>query len=197
MNITPENTIEHSQLETDATEYLTAAGFVVAEAPYHATMAEEDVEALQQTVTPTALYIRSRADRIAIRQSPPLVFEWEAKTHTTNKRHDCTLEALPVAIHLLKAQLDIRCLYVYRDPYKGYEVGFWIHDFPEVRVIMIPDRWGDAWTAWFQGVFSNFFPGVKIVDRIKTRGSGDPFLIIDESIIRELPGWTDLIDRIK
>ena len=193
MNITPESTHKHTELEAEVTEYLIDEGFLVAQAPYHTTMDDKMVKALQNLYTPTSMYVRSRADRIAVRERPPLVFEWEAKTHASSYRHDCTIELYPVIAHILKARLDVRCLYIYRDPWKGYDFGFWIRELPEVRAIMIPDRWDDAWTSWYMSYCKRFFPKTPIRTGMRTRGSGDPFLIIDESIIKELPHWKEQI----
>lgn len=193
MLITPQSTKAHSKLEDDVTAFLNECGFLVEQAPYHTTMSIEMVSVLQDLYTPTSLYLRSRADRIAVRAYPPLAFEWEAKTHTSSRLHDCTIEVYPVAAHLLKSSMDVRCLYIYRDVEKGYDVGFWIHQMPDIRVIMIPDRWNRAWTAWHKSYCNRFFPATSIRTGTRSNGTGDPFLIIDESIVRGLPHWKDLI----
>lgn len=195
MRISPDNK-EHAQLEDDVTNYLEQRGFCVADAPYHNTMRTKVVKTLQYTTTPTSLYIRTRADRIAIRDNPPLVFQWEAKTHQSKEKHDCVIELTPILFHLALVDYDVRCLYVYRDLYKGYDAGFWMHNFPKVRSIMIPDCWNQYWTKWFKDLCVATLPETEVVSGIVSRGTGDPFLIIDESIIRKLSSWKNLIKEV-
>jgi hypothetical protein len=187
----------HQALENSVTEYLKSVGYFVDSAPYHDKMYDEIVRALQNIYTPTALYLRSRADRIAVRSNPPSVFEWEVKTHASAARHDCTLEAYPICVHILKHRfLGVRCLYVYWDPIRNYNVGWWIHQMPPIKVIMIPPRWRDEQIEWFESLFTEILPDIDIVPLKKlTKGSNDPFLIIDEKSIRELPHWKGLISN--
>lgn len=192
MQITPENQA-HEKLEQDAKDFLSELGFLTDEATYHTVMNLEVKDRLSRIYTPTSLYLRGRADRIAVHKSLPLVFEWEAKTHESRNLHDMLLEALPLCHHLIKAQLDVECLYVYRNPHKNHEAGFWIKDIPTVRIIMIPSRWSGDQISWFTGQFKRFFPETDIRSTGSNAGSGDPFLIIDESTVTRLPHWKDCI----
>jgi len=194
MYITPENQA-HKKLEQDAKDFLSELGFLTDEATYHTVMNPEVKDRLSRIYTPTSLYLRGRADRIAVHKSLPLVFEWEAKTHESRSRHDMLLEALPVCHHLIKAQLGVECLYVYRNPHKNHEAGFWVKDIPAARIIMIPSRWNADQISWFKGQFKRFFPEIEIRSVGRTAGTDDPFLIINESIVMRLPHWKDCIRR--
>jgi len=194
--INPDNPI-HKNLEKEVKDYLEQNDFVTYEATYHSLLEEKYARLFSRIETPTSLYLRTRADRVAFRVAySPTVFEWEAKTHTSQKYHDMTLEALPMCHHLSKAELDVRCLYVYRNPYKNHECGFWVHNMPPIRIIMIPSRWTDVWKKWFRNKFEPRFPDIKIVDTLGNGGSGDPFLIIDECEVEKLPHWSSLINDI-
>jgi len=184
---------QHQRLEDDVSQFLIEQGFLVDDATYHDNMDERVVRVLQNIYTPTGLYLRGRADRVAVRGIPPMVFEWEAKTHVSRARHDITVEALPLCHHIVKARLDVKCLYCYRNEHKGHEVGFWIHDMPEPRIIMIPNRWRPTQQDWFEEKFREIIPGVDIRRIGRTRGANDPFVIIDESKIADMPHWKDLI----
>ncbi len=163
---------------------------------YHTRLPKLIARLLASRFDATSLYLRARADRIAIHKELPLTFEWEAKTHESKERHNISLEALPLIYHLNKAKLGVKCLYVYRDdkisPIR--EVGFWIHALPPIDVIMIPDRWNKEMTKWYRNIISQNLPGIHIVENVPVRGSGDPFVIIKEDYIDYLPHWKYLID---
>ena len=197
----------HKALEQDAIDLFKEYGFSISEATYHSVMDDSVVKILQDLWTPTALYLRGRADRVAVRKSPPMALQWEAKTHESKKYHDMTLEVLPVCAYLALCRLGIDCLYVYRDPptiknkeivHLGYEKGFWICNIPDPRVIMIPQRWptqalNQVWTEKCKDRIRSFFPDTPIRITNQNYGSGDPFLIIDESVVVNLPDWREII----
>jgi len=188
---------EHKKLEEDVQDFLQERKFIVTEATYHTVLPTIARVRLQEVYSPTALYVRGRADRIAIHKRRDIVFEWEAKTHESEEYHDMTLEALPLCHHLIKAQLDVECLYVYRNPHKNHEVGFWIRDLPAIRNIMIPERrWSSEQVNWFESQFRSLLPETKIIRITRSRGTGDPFLIIDESVVSKLFHWKDCIYSI-
>lgn len=186
----------HKVLEERVKEYLIEKGFFVVQAPYHTTMPDSIVKLLGRRNSPSSLYLRGRADRIAIHRIKEIEFEWEAKTHYSQNKHDMTIEALPLAFHLAKAQWGVRCLYIYWNPFTDHEVGFWMHELPDMRVILIPrNRWDENHRLWFQGIFRHHFPGVPVsAPIIRSDGSLDPFAIIDESVFDTLPHWKELID---
>jgi len=195
--ITPDTSEFHKELIKDVTDFLRQLEFRVDSAPYHKKMEQEITGVLQYMDDPTSLYLRGRADRIAVLEDPPLVFEWEAKTHENKDKHDMLLEALPLAFHVLKAQYGVKCLYVYRNPHRDHQVGFWVHEIPDIRVIIIPrNRWDENKRLWFRGIFRDCFPGIHTSEPLLRGcpGSYDPFAIIDESIVSTLLHWRELID---
>ena len=191
-NITPDSATEHTALEAEVGEYLIGLGFEIASATYHTVMPGNVRDLLQNNYSPTALYLRGRSDRIAVRPDG-VVFEWEAKTHGKSGRDMC-VEALPLAHHILKARLDVRCLYVYRHLALGHEAGFWVHQLPPIRDLYIPTfRWSQQQIAWFGSVFNEIFPGTPVRMMSHVFGTGDPFLVIAERVIKTLPHWKDAI----
>lgn len=193
MKVSPDNR-HHAQLEADVTEFLHSLGFLTASATYHDVMEPELVRVLQTRESATALSLRTRADRVAIHVDVPAEFEYECKTHLSRRYHDMTVEAYPLALHVIKARYGVRCLYAYRNPIQRHQYGFWVHDLPEIREIMIPGRWSKEQTAWFETVFADAFPGTKLraLGR-RTAGSGDPFAVIDKEVLPRLPDWRDLV----
>ena len=183
----------HQELEADVKQFLASLDYLTAEATYHSVMPDEVKRVLQNAYSATALCIRGRADRVAVHKAGGDVFEWEAKTHKSRSRHDMTIEALPLCHHLAKARLDVECLYCYRNLFKHQEAGFWVRELPPIRVVMIPGRWTEEKARWFKEKFVLYLPGVDVVRSGSNRGSGDPFAIVDESIVDVLPHWQKLI----
>jgi hypothetical protein len=171
------NNPDHVQLEADVAELLGELGYLTDSATYHTVMRKEVQDLLKFCNTPTGLYIRGRADRIAIHKHATLCFIWEAKTRRDSTYEDVLIEALPLAHHV---RSGIRCLYVFRHCGRGleYEGAFWTDNLPPINQIIIPTRWGDEYMDYFRSVFSGVFPTVPIQERQKTRGSDDPYVII-------------------
>jgi len=67
---------------------------------------------------------------------------------------------------------------------------------PPVHVIVIPSRWNELQKQYFKEVFKLALPQVRIEFRGKTKGSGDPFLIINESEIKKMSHWKELIQEM-
>jgi len=194
MDITPESCIDHQSLEVRIRTLLRDLGFLTVEETYHTIMPLEIKTALQNMYNPTALYLRGRADGVAIHPTLNIAFEWEAKTHVSTRYHDMTLEALPVCHHIAKSQLGAECIYCYHNPHTGHEKGFWSYNLPAIRELVIPGRWTDSQRLWFEVTFRKFLPGdITIRHTESNKGSGDPFIIIDESTVNELVSWRDLI----
>ena len=192
MIASPDNT-DHKSLEQTVNDFLTSAGFLTASATYHDVMPPELVRTLRNRRSMTAQSLRTRADRVAVHRSRPIEFEYECKTHLSDRYHDMTVEALPLALHVAKARYGVKCLYCYHNPHTGQELGFWVHDLPPIRELRMPEeRWNAEETAWFRAVFSDAFPDVKVIESF-SRGSGDPFAVIDEFTLSGLPDWRSLI----
>lgn len=200
LNIKPDD-LDHANLEKDVTTCFETYGFLVSQATYHSVMPNSIVKILQNLWTPTALYLRGRADRVAVRRNPPCAIQWEAKTHKSRKWHDMTIEVLPLCAHLALLSMGIKCLYAYRDKWARHNAGFWTYDMPDPRVIMIPLRWqtqdrNENWVSYCTGQIKHFFPNVPTRTIANNRGSGDPFAIIDESTVKSMPHWHTLIDQL-
>lgn len=184
----------HANLEKRVLAYLGSRDYVSYAAPYHDSFPPEITRILQYRFSLTALHLRGRADRIAVHAHKKIEFEWEAKTHESKKYGDLTLEALPLTHHRYKALLGVRCLYVF--DVNGREGGFWVHKLPPIRVLMYTDRveWAPFKTLLIPRMESALSP-LQVRDGVRPMGSGDPFVVIDESVISSLPHWSELIDN--
>jgi len=152
------------------------------------------VRALSRNSFPTALYLRTRADRIAVNPLNGQVFEWEAKSRNSSSR-GILVEALPLAFHLVQARLAVRCLYAFRNVHLGTNYGFWCRTLPAIEEIVIPGNRPGNVVAWFTGVFEDAFPGVPILLHPGVKGSGDPYAVIDR--VEGLPDWRELLARLQ
>ena len=128
----------HKNLEDDVTDYLLDKGFIVHQSTYHEVMPRVLARILSLRFSLTALYLRGRADRIAIHRELPIEFEWEAKTHARKDKRDLTIEALPLVHHMAKSRLGVDCLYAAR--VHGKDVGFWVSNLPEIKCVFLPLR---------------------------------------------------------
>ena len=57
---------KHEKLENDVVAFIESLGGKCYAAPYHETLPKDAIEALQLNFTLTSLYLRGRADKIAI-----------------------------------------------------------------------------------------------------------------------------------
>lgn len=189
--------IRHQTLEFSAATFLRSSGFHYYSATYHDVLRDRqklgDVNArqvcdrLQLLDTPTALYVRTRPDRIAVHKTLPICFELEFKTRLPSTRQtNMTFEAIPFAHNVLKSRLGVKTLYCYSD--SGMERGFWCSAHPPIACIFIPTR-SAALEAYLQGVF----PNVSMVPLPWTRGSDDAFVKIEFDEISKCCDWRDLV----
>lgn len=190
---------DHDDFETIVVAgYLKNRGYLLGEATYHAVLPPAVAETLKQRYSPTSLYLRTRADRIAVHKTDAIEFEWEVKT--VNREGDdaqnFALELVPLFMHKAKAQHGVRCLYAMRNIRRLWDVGFWCDSIPKVRTVFIPGRWGahPAIRTWFCDIAKQAFPNAPVVDLKSTDGSDDPFVVIAESDAARLPSWQRLID---
>lgn len=187
---------QHTAFESAVLKWLNENGFHSTSATYHDVMKKETVDFLHLRFTPTALYVRGRADRMVFHKKHMIDFEVECKTHINPNRDDMLIEMLPLAHHLSKVSLGVDCLYAYQDM-KGREYGFWCSEIPKIKVIFIPSRWNKNLLPFFQNVASKIFPEIEVVTDIHVGGSGDPFLIISRKTLDSLPDWKNLVlDKI-
>ena len=181
----------HAALEAEILEILESRGYLVASAPYHDRMPSALVRALSCNSFPTSLYLRTRADRVAVNPGNGQVFEWEAKTRDSSSS-GMLLEALPLAFHIVQARYAVRCLYAFRNVRLGTNYGFWCRRAPAIEEIVIPtgNKVPNA-VYWFKEVFDDAFPGIPVRTTTRVCGSNDPYAVIDR--VCELPHWRELL----
>lgn len=191
---------QHSQLERDVAQFIVDQGGITAKAAYHDVMPKVIIDRLRKDFSWTGQYLRGRSDRIAIFDNGKS-FQWEAKTHKSHKYRDITLEALPLAHHILDSWLGVKCLYCHRDPYNGNaNKGFWVDEVPPIRDIQIPKILGSGYLSLSENgqkqikeTFRFIWRDTPIYFPEKTRGSGDPFIVIEENEKQKLQDWHILI----
>lgn len=189
----------HSDLERDVIAYLIQRGFHIEdESVYHKRMSAAAAKNLAAMWTPTALYERTRPDFMAIHRRYPIAFYVEPKTHKSSQRHDMCIEAYPLYCRM-REWLDsrVQTLYVYRNPAEGHllEAGFWARGVPSPRCIYVPEKWQDFWRDYFTNCFRAVWGQVPIRDFPTTRGSNDPFAVIDERTAQLIPHWKEQIEN--
>lgn len=184
----------HVELEKRVADYLDTRGFITDEATYHTAYRTDSQRLLMRRDDPTALYIRAKADRIALHKFRPVTFEWDAKTHQRRDSRNMALEVMPIVTHLATVPIGVRCLYAYHNPFTGFDGGFWLDTMPSVSVVFLPSRWQGQRRAWYADLIRRYFPDVTVRDLDRYGGSGDPFFLVNESDVIRLPHWQALID---
>jgi len=191
----------HEEFETEVSQHLENGGWKTHSLVYHSNVDPQLAELLAeaQQVSPTAIYVTSRSDRIAIHPKHHRVFQFELKTHLPDSPPNMAIEALPLAFHSQVSRMGVRVMYICRNYKTGREYGFWCNAIPAIDRIMIPlRRWNATMIAYYRGVFELAFPGVKIVawDAFGN-GSGDPFALISPASLRAGTfDWKDEIRRL-
>jgi hypothetical protein len=176
----------HSVLQDDVTSFLDDQGFLIASAAYHDVMRPDPVRRLQAMRNLTALYVRARADRVAIHKRWDLTFQFELKTNT-GVHQNMAIEALPLAHHIASSKLGNETLYIYRG--EGVEGGFWASDPLPIECLKLPSKWQDL-----RPFLASAFPGVRIDSIPRVSGSGDPFIVISKARLpMVLVNWRDEI----
>lgn len=199
-NMGPTDSKSHDKLEKEVTDYLWRKGFWVANLTYHENLIDAQSKALSKRYSPTALYLRTGADGIAVHNENLIEFEWEVKTGgAMSNAKNMFLEMLPLVFHRRKAELGIRCLYAYRNCNLPYEIGFWVRDMPEIDAIIIPSRWNEIQKQYFVDIAKRHFPYIKLDVHPSDkdyRGSGDPYIRCPYWKVKRLPHWTYFIDNL-
>lgn len=207
MAFNPKN---HDAFEADALDWLEGQGFLCDKATYHEKMARQMIELLQSRYSLTSLYVRTRADRIAAHRELPIEFEWEAKTE--NKYPNIAVEMIPLAHHISKSKLGVRCLYICRMtapakqengpspsqalPKKSIrEFGFWANKniLPLVNAVFVPDRWDGPEYENFRLIARTRFPNADQMHGFAVNGSGDPYVLINEHNLVDLRDWRTMV----
>ena len=182
----------HAALEARVETYLQDKGFSVWQMTYHECLPKELATTLSRQFDETSLYLRGRADRVAIGHD--VSFEYECKTTSTGDYKNIAVEVLPLLHHLLQTRLGVRCLYAHWNTITGREVGFWVKDRPPVELAWFPPngRWGDA--TWLRHACLELLPEAR-PKTAPVKGSGDPFVLIAADTAEMLPHWKMQIDR--
>lgn len=191
----------HNEFEEEVIAYLKSEGFLVHPWGYEKTFDRPIVDVLKFRDSPTALYIRTLADYMAVHPTQKLEFLFDAKTAGKSKYRNWAIEAAPLALKIGEAKHGIQCLYVYQNKERGINVGFWNANLPHISEIQMPMRWEDSKVNWFKTLFAERFPGIPCRQPLDADGSRDPFVVIQWQNVQKLPHWKVLIkqelERIK
>jgi len=184
----------HDSFENRVYATLEHDGFIVRDLTYHTHLDTETVARLRCIRTPTALLIRTRADRVIIHQTEPIVAKIEIKTS------GCTdgsfaIEAFPLAVHIIEAKIiGAACLYACFQHAIQHEFGFWINEIPQyITGIYVPPEWhafAEQHSNWLRCAFPNT-PIRRL--RNSTQGSNTPYAIIASSAIRSMAHWQTVL----
>ena len=181
------NDPHHAALEAEIVACATAHGWTVGSATYHTVMADPVRLALQRCWDPAALYVRGRADRVAVKDQRCVLFE--AKSNS-GRWARAAFEALPVSHYI---RLGVPCLYVYRDVKDGFETAFWTTAMPRIDVIFLPDRWSVQLRKFYRDAFGKVWPDTEITTIRAVNGSNDPYLAVSrESLVAAAVSWRDV-----
>jgi hypothetical protein len=151
----------------------------------------------------TSLMIRGFVDYFCAHKDEDQKFSFllELKSHGSSKLHGMAIELIPFLFQTLWAYMGVRCLYVYSDPVKNYEGGFWVHGRPSISACMITERYKrneEFLKSRIRTILpdvKNIVTGVRVEKVTKEGCSNDPFLIIDESEVQRFRRWEDLINE--
>lgn len=186
----------HDAMQSYVCKWLSGQGFYVMGLPYHDILSEDLQKILARSYTPTALYLRSRADRFAIHKEKECEFEVEIKTIPTNKggktRLNLAVEAYPFALSVALAKSGVRKLYVSYHEESKRHFGFWLHELPFIEKLIVPPRsaYSAETLAYIVSACYHHLGRIHTTSQ-RVKGSGDPYLLIP--IDADLPDWRDLV----
>lgn len=160
-------------------------------------LSEEMRRILTQSISPTALYIRTVPDLLSILLSskiPVFLFEVKSWTHKTG---NIAIEAFPFGISRVLAEYNINILYLAVK--NGEEIrGEFVEKIALPKEITIPiTRWSGDDRERLKKYLNRLFPDCSVKDATKqSGGSGDPYFLVFE---KEINKWSliDEIDTIK
>lgn len=185
----------HATLQEKVNQYLKEHDYRVTSAAYHEVFDPAIVRLLQKRFTLQALYLRGRADRLAVSSSRPIEFEFELKTHHNGKYFDLCVELLPFLHHQKKCQLGVDCLYIFE--VNGIEGGFWVSKWPPVMRVNFSGRteYRPLENTIKEFVHRNL-PNANIYSSHSGNGSGDPYLIVEREYVETARHWKKIIDSL-
>jgi hypothetical protein len=187
------NDPRHKKLTDDFNQFLDSEGIIHGEFTYHDIADKALIDTLRYNDSPTSTHVRTREDRMAICLQTGFCFQYEIKTKNKSNYEDWCIEAFPLMSHYYDAtHKGVWCLYIYRDEYHDIECAFWSHAMPQFRELKIPPR-GLHFESYFRQWFGSIDTSCVIQRTGANSGSGDPFIIIDGSVVKTLPHWKELI----
>jgi hypothetical protein len=181
----------HEVLARRVMDFARAKGWQSITMTYHE---QDGGDALRLAGDNTGLYVRTFPDLVVTNGRRTILVE--VKTHVSDRYSDATPELFPiVTARALWYTVGVRTLYVYEDPHAGISAAWWGHEvFEEVPVSAIyvgtqrpesPElaalvrHWRRSW----------LIPGEVPVKTVRTLGSGDPYVVIPERVLRKLLPW--------
>jgi hypothetical protein len=181
----------HEVLVRRVRDFATAMGWRDVSVTYHGQVGGD---ALRLANDPTAIFVRTRPDlHLTNGQSALLV---EVKTCVSDRYSNATPELFPiVTARVLWHVQRVRTLYVYEDPHAGISAAWWAYqlfeDVPVTAIYVGTQRpeWQQymAWIRHWQSI--GVLPGDVPVKTTQTLGSGDPYVVIPERVLRTLLPW--------
>jgi hypothetical protein len=189
----------HDAFEPCVYDELQRCGFLVRDLTYHNNLDEESITLLKNIRTPTALLVRTRADRLIIHRTAPVVLKVEVKTSGLSDG-GFAIEAFPLAGHVIEAKyMNAQCLYICYQTQTQHEFGFWVSQIvPHITRVFVPPTWYKFARENQQWLY-NAFPRVNLSFREReTLGSNTPYVIIPEEAVKAFPDWrTHISDVLK
>lgn len=189
----------HDQFYEEVRAWFKSIGFETESSTYHDHWGSKAVDAIRAHFDPTSLYVRFRADNVAVHVNPSVgSIQWDTKTNQSSLFGNMALELIPLILHkIMSDNFAVPCLYCYRDSYRNLEAGFWTNSIPPLMRIEIPTyRWHSVMVNWFKEMCQAHFPTTRVALSDKTSGSGTPFVLVSEYEVRKLCHWKLLVEQL-
>jgi hypothetical protein len=181
----------HEVLVRQVLDFARDAGWRDVPVTYHS---QEGSDVLQLANDPTAVFIRTRPDLHLTNGRRALLVE--VKTCISSQYANATPELFPIVAALIHWHvLGVRTLYVYEDPHAGISAAWWAYqvfeDVPVAAIYVGTQRpeWREymAWIHRWKSI--SVIPADVPVKTVRTNGSGDPYVVIPERVLRNLLPW--------
>jgi hypothetical protein len=181
----------HEALVVRVLDFARSMGWRAITMTYHE---QDGGDAFRLAGDSTGLYVRTFPDLVLTNGKRTILVE--VKTHVSGRYSDATIELFPlVAARSRWRDLGARTLYLYEDPNAGISAAWWGHEVfegvPVVAIYVGTQRQGwqehmDRIRAWKS---SGLIPRNVPVKTVQTLGSGDPYVVIPEWVLRTLLPW--------
>ena len=185
---------DYEWAEELAVKKLRSIGRIADNAPtYYTTLTSDIQHLLTQTVSPTALYLRTQPDLISILPTskiPVFLFEVKSWKHPTG---NLPIEAFPFGVSHILSNCNINILYLAVKDENEIR-GEFVQKIKNPEEIRVPfERWADDERERLKRHINTLFPECKISDVPWRGGSGDPYFLIPKT---EVEGWS-LVENIE